>query len=98
MHGKPNQVNPQGFIWMFFVVVVVVEMLSLVVYFLPVAGMPSLLTVMLSRRMFGLSYSSMDMPRDRRRGPLLPSFELLELVEYARVRSTPGMATDVNKP
>lgn len=71
------------------------------VYLRPVAGMPSLLTVMLSRRILGLSYSSIDMPRDRRRAPkaaLPPSFEPPELVEYARPRSMPGIQTDVNKP
>lgn len=69
------------------------------IYFRPVAGMPSLLTVMLSRRMFGLSYSSIDMPRDRRRGPRgQPSFDPPELVEKARPRSMPGIQTDVKRP
>lgn len=52
---------------------------------------------MLSRRIFGLSYSSMDMPRDSRFANC-PSVEPPELVEYARPRSTPGIATDVSKP
>lgn len=69
------------------------------IYFRPVAGMPSLLTVILSRRMFGLSYSSIDRPRDMRRCPnKLPSFEPPELVEYARPRSMPGIQTDVKRP
>lgn len=61
--------------------------------------MASLLTVMLKRRMLGLSYSSIDMPRERRRCPkMLPSLEPPELVENARPRSMPGMQTDVNMP
>jgi hypothetical protein len=47
--------------------------------------------------MLGLSYSSIDMPRDNRRPPA-PSFEPLEPEEKARERSTPGMATDVKRP
>lgn len=48
------------------------------------------------RRMLGLSYSSMDMPRDSRRLPSdSPSPDELEKV---RCRSTPGMATEVSRP
>ena len=54
-------------------------------------------TVILNRRILGLSYSSMDMPRDKRLPPA-PSLEPLEPDENARERSTPGMATDVSKP
>lgn len=61
------------------------------IYFRPIAGVTSLFTVMLSRRIFGLSYSSIDMPRDKRRGPNAePSFDPPELVENARPRSTPN--------
>lgn len=49
--------------------------------------------------MFGLSYSSIDIPRDKRRWPnMVPSLEPPELVENARPRSIPGMQTDVNRP
>lgn len=47
--------------------------------------------------MLGLSYSSMDIPRDSRFANC-PSDDPPELVEYARPRSTPGIATDVSKP
>lgn len=55
-----------------------------------------------SRRMFGLSYSSMDIPRDNRRPLLtpagtspLPSWLLCDIV---LCRSIPGIVTDVSKP
>lgn len=47
--------------------------------------------------MLGLSYSSIDIPRDNRFASG-PSVDPPELVENARLRSTPGIATDVSRP
>lgn len=67
-----------------------------VIYFL-IGGNVSF-GVKLNRRIFGLSYSSIDIPRDKRWLLFGLSFEPPELAEKVRERSTPGIATDVSNP
>jgi hypothetical protein len=65
------------------------------IYFLSAIGGNWSLTVMESLRMLGLSYSSMLIPRDNRRGsPLDPPLD----VENARWRSRPLIMTLVRSP
>lgn len=53
-----------------------------------------------SLRIFGLSYSSMDMPRERRRPLFKPAVagSSVLLCDMVRCRSTPGITTEVSSP